>query len=140
MNSKLVALVFLLFGYHVCDEDDKYKNVLWEEVRYAHNLDMGFVHTRLTTLFKHQTVLYDDYLVPYVPTLDELRYVLKKPMKKLRPLNYTIEMNWERIRFVEKYYMDEVKWWPLVVKIHIISNVFRNKTTEEVCSFRLSSF
>lgn len=126
-------LLFFL-GHYAC-EQDRYENILWEEVRYAHNLDHGFVITKLTTLFRDQTVLYDDYLVPYVPTLEELQYVLKRPIKKkLRPLNYSIEMNYEKIRFMEKYYIDDIKWWPLCVKIHIVSHIFQNKTEDEVCS------
>ncbi|KAI5702460.1 hypothetical protein M8J75_000361 [Diaphorina citri] len=97
-----------------------------------HNLDMMFPITKLTTLFKDQSTLPDGDLVPYIPTLEELRYVLKKPiMRKLKAVNFTIEMNYEQIRFVEKYYMDHVDYWPLCVKLHIVSRLFQNKTKDE---------
>lgn len=140
MRKVLLCLIVLLFENRIC-VDRRYtydsrvnENILWEEVRYGHHLDMMMQFTKLTTLFKHQSTFSDGDLVPYIPTLEEMRYVLKKPLKrKLQAINYTIEINHEQINFVEKYYKDEVDYWPLCIKLHVVSRLFRNKTTDEVC-------
>lgn len=142
MRSVLLTMAALCFGHHWCDSDERRRyeqrvneNILWEEVRYAHHLDMMMQITKLTTLFKHQSTMTDGDLIPYIPTLEEMQYVLKKPLKrKLQAINYTIEMNHKQIEFVEKYYGDQVDYWPLCIKLHVVSRVFRNKTNDEVRS------
>lgn len=142
MRSVVLALVVLFFVDHYDSHgyDSRVnENILWEEVRYAHHIDMMMKITKLTTLFKHQSTFTDGDLVPYIPTLEEMQYCLKKPLKKnLQALNFTIEMNHEQIRFVEKYYADQVDYWPLCIKLHVVSRLFRNKTTEEVRSPKFS--